>query len=121
MKRSKLFSFEGIFPIFLSLSLLRNGQFFKLVRNIPCVHLTKQRRLDKPLFCFRHFPERAEENILAACQCICVYVYTERLEEAGRFLRVFLPLAPALARRLVTRNSSFLSAVIDDTFQEVAI
>lgn len=50
-----------------------------------------------------------------------VYVYTERLEEAGRFLRVFLPLEPALARRLVTRNSSFLSAVIDDTFQEVAI
>lgn len=44
-RRSKLFSFEYFQFLFLS----RNGQFFKLVRNIPCV-LTKQRRLDKLLF-----------------------------------------------------------------------
>lgn len=44
-RRSKLFSFE----YFQFLVLSRNGQFFKLVRNIPCV-LTKQRRLDKLLF-----------------------------------------------------------------------
>lgn len=101
MQRIKLFSFEGIFLLSFFFSLfVKQGSILQINKKYsmrPSLSHTKQQRLDKLLFLLQTLSRACRRKHFSGVSMgrVCMCVYTERLEEAGRLLCISVPLARA--------------------------